>query len=142
MLATDFIEKWRSSDLTERAAAQSHFRDLCDLLGEKAPTDADPKGESSAFEKGVTETTGGESWADAWRRAVSAGSTRARRGPEGDLRSATTLCARARKPEGIGDDQTRSIPPLTASPDAAAYDWPGDSEDAPARATLVIAKGP
>jgi hypothetical protein len=64
MLATDFIEKWRSSDLTERAAAQSNFRDLCDLLGEKAPTDADPKGESCAFEKGVTETTG-EGWADA-----------------------------------------------------------------------------
>jgi hypothetical protein len=43
MLATDFITKWRSADLTERAAAQSHFRDLCDLLGEEAPTDADPK---------------------------------------------------------------------------------------------------
>ena len=43
--ATDFIAKWRAADLTERAAAQSHFRDLCDLLGEPTPTDADPKGE-------------------------------------------------------------------------------------------------
>jgi hypothetical protein len=68
MLATDFITKWRSADLTERAAAQSHFRDLCDLLGEEAPTDADPKGEWYAFEKGATKTTGGEGWADVWKR--------------------------------------------------------------------------
>jgi hypothetical protein len=30
MLAVDFIARWRSADLTERAAAQSHFRDLCE----------------------------------------------------------------------------------------------------------------
>jgi len=54
MLAANFINKWRAADLTERAAAQSHFRDLCDLLGEEAPTDADPKGEWYAFEKGAT----------------------------------------------------------------------------------------
>jgi hypothetical protein len=68
MLATDFIAKWRAADLTERAAAQSHFRDLCDLLGEDAPTDADPKGEWNAFERGATKTTGGEGWADVWKR--------------------------------------------------------------------------
>ena len=68
MFATDFIAKWRAADLTERAAAQSHFRDLCDLLGEETPTDADPKGEWYAFEKGATKTTGGEGWADVWKR--------------------------------------------------------------------------
>src|SRR5260370_11975379 len=68
MLATDFIAKWRSADLTERAAAQSHFCELCDLLGEETPTNADPKGESYAFEKGATKTTGGEGWADVWKR--------------------------------------------------------------------------
>jgi hypothetical protein len=68
MLAADFIAKWRSADLTERAAAQSHFRDLCDMLGEQTPTDADPKGEWYAFEKGATKTTGGEGWADVWKR--------------------------------------------------------------------------
>jgi type II restriction/modification system DNA methylase subunit YeeA len=68
MLTADFVAKWRSADLTERAAAQSHFRDLCDLLGEVAPTDADPKGEWYAFEKGATKTTGGEGWADVWKR--------------------------------------------------------------------------
>jgi hypothetical protein len=68
MLASEFIAKWRAVELTERAAAQSHFRDLCDLLGEEAPVDADPKGEWYAFEKGATKTTGGEGWADVWKR--------------------------------------------------------------------------
>lgn len=68
MLTQEFIERWRSAELTERAAAQSHFRDLCELLGEVAPTAADPKGEWYAFEKGATKTTGGEGWADVWRR--------------------------------------------------------------------------
>jgi type II restriction/modification system DNA methylase subunit YeeA len=68
MHAAEFIARWRSADLTERAAAQSHFRDLCDLLGEEPPTTADPKGEWYAFEKGATKTTGGEGWADVWKR--------------------------------------------------------------------------
>jgi hypothetical protein len=29
----EFIERWKASELSERAAAQSHFIDLCDLLG-------------------------------------------------------------------------------------------------------------
>ena len=60
MLATDFIAKWRAADLTERAAAQSHFRDLCDLLGERASSDADPGGERYAFKKGAPKTTGAD----------------------------------------------------------------------------------
>jgi type II restriction/modification system DNA methylase subunit YeeA len=68
VLASDFIAKWRAADLTERAAAQSHFCDLCELLGEETPSDADPKGEWYAFEKGATKTTGSEGWADVWRR--------------------------------------------------------------------------
>lgn len=68
MLAVDFIARWRSTELTERAAAHSHFEDLCDLLGEITPTEADPGGEWYAYEKGATKTTGGEGWADVWRR--------------------------------------------------------------------------
>jgi len=64
-----FISKWKSAELNERAAAQSHFIDLCHLLGEPAPTDVDPKGEWYAFERGATKTTGGEGWADVWKRA-------------------------------------------------------------------------
>src|SRR6266446_3177847 len=68
MLAADFVSKWRSADLTERAAEQSHFCELCTVLGEQTPSDADPKGEWYAFEKGATKTTGGEGWADVWKR--------------------------------------------------------------------------
>jgi hypothetical protein len=68
MLAHDFIARWRSAELTERAAAQSHFRDLCELLGEDPPHVADPQGDWYAFEKGATKTTGGEGWADVWKR--------------------------------------------------------------------------
>lgn len=69
MTPEQFISKWRAAELTERAAAQSHFIDLCRLLGEPAPSDADPKGEWYAFERGATKTTGGEGWADVWKRA-------------------------------------------------------------------------
>ncbi|MCK1595552.1 DNA methyltransferase [Bradyrhizobium sp. 164] len=68
MTPDQFITKWRNAELTERAAAQSHFIDLCRLLGEPTPSDADPKGEWYAFERGATKTTGGEGWADVWKR--------------------------------------------------------------------------
>lgn len=63
-----FIAKWQAADLKERSAAQSHFIDLCKMLDEPAPTDADPSGEWYAFERGATKTTGGEGWADVWKR--------------------------------------------------------------------------
>ncbi len=64
----EFIRKWRGAELTERAAAQSHFIDLCRLLGEPTPSDADPRGEWYAFEKGALKTGGGDGWADVWKR--------------------------------------------------------------------------
>ena len=63
-----FIQKWRCATLTERAAAQSHFNDLCAVLAEPAPTDADPSGEWFAFEKGAKKTGGGQGWADVWKK--------------------------------------------------------------------------
>ncbi len=68
MTPEQFVAKWKAADLTERAAAQSHFNDLCELLDEPKPTDADPKGESFCFERGATKTTGGQGWADVWKR--------------------------------------------------------------------------
>jgi type II restriction/modification system DNA methylase subunit YeeA len=66
--AQQFIDKWRASTLTERAATQSHFNDLCALLGQPTPTEADPAGTWYTFEKGATKTTGGKGWADVWKR--------------------------------------------------------------------------
>lgn len=68
MTPDQFIAKWKVAELKERSAAQSHFIDLCRMLDEPAPTDADPKGEWYAFERGATKTTGGEGWADVWKR--------------------------------------------------------------------------
>ena len=62
-----FIAKWRANSRNERAAAQEHFLDLCALLGEPTPN-SDPTGAAYAFEKGATKASGGEGWADVWRR--------------------------------------------------------------------------
>lgn len=63
-----FISKWQNVQLKERSAAQAHFIDLCRLLGMDDPVTADPKGDWFAFEKGASKTTGGEGWADVWRK--------------------------------------------------------------------------
>jgi type II restriction/modification system DNA methylase subunit YeeA len=68
MNAVDFVAKWRGVELKERSASQSHFLDLCAVLGELAPTDADPTGETYCFEKGATKVGGGDGWADVWKR--------------------------------------------------------------------------
>lgn len=68
MIPQDFISKWRNTELKERSASQSHFNDLCRLLGIDEPTTADAKGEWFTFEKGASKTSGGEGWADVWRK--------------------------------------------------------------------------
>jgi len=62
-----FIAKWQANARNERAASQEHFLDLCALLGEPTPN-SDPTGAAYAFEKGATKASGGEGWADVWRR--------------------------------------------------------------------------
>ena len=68
MTPSAFIAKWRASELKERSAAQEHFIDLCRLLGEPTPAEADPTGEHYCFERGARKDTGGEGWADVWKR--------------------------------------------------------------------------
>ena len=68
MTPGEFITKWRASELKERSASQEHFIDLCRLLDEPTPAEADPTGESYCFEKGARKETGGDGWADVWKR--------------------------------------------------------------------------
>ena len=68
MTPGEFIAKWRVSELKERSAAQEHFIDLCRLLGEPTPAEADPTGEHYCFERGARKDTGGDGWADVWKR--------------------------------------------------------------------------
>ena len=64
----EFLKKWRNVELKERSASQSHFNDLCALLGVLDPISADPTGIWFTFEKGANKTSGGNGWADVWRR--------------------------------------------------------------------------
>jgi hypothetical protein len=64
----EFAAKWRGVTTGERASAQSHFLDLCALLGEPGPTEADPTGAWYAFEKGAEKLDGHDGFADVWKR--------------------------------------------------------------------------
>ncbi len=68
MTPQDFIDTWRKVELKERSASQSHFIALCKLLDVLDPVTADPKGEWFMFEKGASKSSGGEGWADVWRK--------------------------------------------------------------------------
>jgi hypothetical protein len=48
MTPSEFAAKWRGVTTGERASAQSHFGDLCRMLGEPTPTDADTAGDSTS----------------------------------------------------------------------------------------------
>lgn len=64
MTPDQFIQLWQSNKLTERAGAQPHFDDLCELLGVNKPRDPD----NYCFERGAKKSGGGDGWADVWKR--------------------------------------------------------------------------
>ena len=64
----EFIERWKGSALRERSASQSHFNDVCALIGEKTPVESDPDGTWYTFEKGASKVAGGRGWADIWKK--------------------------------------------------------------------------
>ena len=63
MTPEEFIANWRNSTRTERAAAQHHFLDLCDLLGVDRPGRPDYDFEKSTRKIGDT-----QGYADVWKR--------------------------------------------------------------------------
>ena len=68
MTPAEFANKWGHVQLGESAASQSHFNDLCRMIGVKTPVEADPQGEWFTFEKGLDKSTGGKGFADVWRK--------------------------------------------------------------------------
>jgi type II restriction/modification system DNA methylase subunit YeeA len=64
----EFVAKWRKATLKERSAAQEHFIDLCHLVGHPTPAEADPTGQTFAFEAGASKQRGGQGWADVWKK--------------------------------------------------------------------------
>ena len=68
MTPHEFIEKWKKVALSERATAQTHFNDVCLLVGHPTPLEDDPLGDHFSFEKGVPKTGGGDGFADVWKK--------------------------------------------------------------------------
>ncbi len=64
MTPETFIARWKDNALTERAGAQAHFDDLCDLIGVEKPRDP----HHYCFERGAKKSGGGDGWADVWKR--------------------------------------------------------------------------
>jgi hypothetical protein len=85
MTPSEFAAKWRGVTTGERASAQSHFGDLCRMLGEPTPTDADPTGAWYAFEKGAEKFDGRDRFADVWKKGFFAWEYKGKRK---DLRAA------------------------------------------------------
>ena len=68
MTAAEFIKRWSRVTQSEKAVSQSHFNELCQLLGEPTPVEADPEGDEYCFERGAAKDSGGDGWADVWKR--------------------------------------------------------------------------
>jgi hypothetical protein len=78
MTPQDFIRKWKTHALTERAA-QEHLLDLCRLFDHPTPAEDDPKWDRFTFEKGATIAGGGDGWADVWKKGYFAWEYKKRR---------------------------------------------------------------
>ena len=82
MTPDQFIQKWSLTSLKESAAAKEHFLDLCALLQQPTPAEADPGGDWYTFEKGASKAGGGDGFADVWRKGCFAWEYK---GPNKDL---------------------------------------------------------
>ncbi len=60
----DFVSKWKRVTSREKQTYQEHFIDLCRLMDQQTPNEADPSGTRYAFEMGAAKTSGGQGWAD------------------------------------------------------------------------------
>lgn len=67
MTPHEFIAKWRNGG-DERRDAQPFFEDLCRLVGHPTPREADPDHSWFTYEYGATKASGGNGWADVWKK--------------------------------------------------------------------------
>jgi type II restriction/modification system DNA methylase subunit YeeA len=81
----EFIARYETTTLNERAAAQSHFLDLCELLEVPKPTQVDPHGDYYRFEKLAEKDSGSMGFADVWYQGHFAWEYK---GPQKDLDAA------------------------------------------------------
>ena len=56
MTVNEFVAKWSTAALRERANSQTHFNDLCAMLGVSTPVEGDPSGNTYRFAQYVPVT--------------------------------------------------------------------------------------
>ena len=66
LTAREFVNKWSRIRVKEMAAAQSHFNDVCELVGHAKPLERDPKGKFFTFEASMEKPGGKRGRADVW----------------------------------------------------------------------------
>jgi len=115
----DFVSKWQRSTLSERSAAQQHFIDLYELLGQPRPADVDLEGNTYTFEKGLTKTSGEHGFADVWMRGFFAWEYK------GKHRAEKTDANQPLQSESDVQEAHRALDEAVF----AAYGWPRDISD-------------
>jgi type II restriction/modification system DNA methylase subunit YeeA len=68
LTAKQFVAKWSQIRQSERASAQSHFLDVCRLVGHPPPHEYDPGGERFSFETRTLKADGQKGFADVYFR--------------------------------------------------------------------------
>ena len=66
MNISQFVAKWRRSNLKEQSASHEHFLDLCHLFTTHPPSDSD--GDTFVFVCAVAKANGRRGRADVWKR--------------------------------------------------------------------------
>ena len=112
--------------MKESSAAQEHFIDLCHLLGEPTPAEDDPTGERYCFERGARKDTGGDGWADVWKKHCFAWEYK---GKHGDLGKWAMSEPERLRPGQSRQDLTESVAQTFASLAQALRDRGQDSHD-------------
>ncbi len=66
MLLDEFVKRWQNTTLSERASYQTHFINLCAMIGHETPKGdgLDSRGHHYAFEYGLIQDTGAHGFAD------------------------------------------------------------------------------
>lgn len=78
-----FVAKWRGDTRKERSVSQEHFIDICRMLGHETP--GENRDGTLAFEAGASKGSGGQGWADVWKKGYFAWEYK---GPHADLNKA------------------------------------------------------
>ncbi|MCA9942171.1 MAG: class I SAM-dependent DNA methyltransferase [Anaerolineales bacterium] len=68
MTPKDFVAKWSQIQQKETAVSQSHFNDICRLVGHQTPLEYDPSGERFSFETQTAKPDGAKGFADVFFR--------------------------------------------------------------------------